>query len=212
MKSSFAAMLLLAALFSASSARAQVFGQYSGATVTPVNGHVFGAYVNVSENVLGGLGQLRLSFYPNLDFGFHGGLSRLEPGGTLGSRTLLRLGTDVRWQLAGLKDRFPADLALGGTLGVETADQYKVVTLGPSALISKPFGETSNFVPYGGIALLFNSRDSFGVEDSDVSFPLRLGFETRMWPEARLIAELQLYIADSYNDDVGFTTGVNLPF
>jgi hypothetical protein len=190
-----------------------VFGQYSGAAVTPVNGHVFGAYVNVSDHTLGGLAQLRLSFYPNIDFGFHGGLSRLEAGGTLGDRTTLRMGTDVRWQLTGL-ERLPADFAVGATLGVEASDEYKVITVGPSVLMSKPLGEggAGTFVPYGGLALLFNSRDAFGVEDSDISLPLRLGFETRMWPEARLIAELQLYITDRYNDDVGFTTGVNLPF
>lgn len=213
MKSALAAMLVIAALIPVSLARAQVFGQYSGASVTPVNGHVFGAYLNLSDHTFGGLAQLRLSFYPSIDFGFHGGLSNLDAGGTLGTRTLLRLGTDVRWQLTGL-DRIPADVAVGAALGVETADQYKVVSLGPSVLVSRSLASASasGFVPYGGLALLFNSRDAFGVEDSDVSLPLRLGIEARMWPEARLVAELQLYITDRYNDDIGFNTGVNLPF
>jgi hypothetical protein len=207
-----AAGLVLAALVSSTPARAQVFGQYTGATVVPVNGHVFGAYLNLSEHVIGGLAQLRLSFYPNLDFGFHGGLARLDPGGTITTRTTLRLGGDVRWQLTGLTGSFPGDLALGGNISVETADRYKVVTLGPSAVMSRTMGQTGSLVPYGGLALLFSSRDAFGVEDSDISVPLRLGLEGRISPEIRVVAELQLFIADRYNDDVGFVTGVNLPF
>lgn len=215
MKSILAAMLTIAALVPAGPAIAQAFGQYTGAVVVPPNGHVFGAYLNISENVVGGLAQLRLSFYPNLDFGFHGGLSRLDPGGSVATRTTLRVGGDLRWQLTGLSPTFPADLALGASLAVETADRFKVVTLGPSVVASRTLGGTDGaggFVPYGGLALLFGSRDAFGIEDSDISLPLRLGLEARLAPEFRLIAELQLFIADRYNDDVGFVTGVNLPF
>ena len=215
MKSILATMVAIAALVTADPARAQAFGQYTGAAVVPVSGHVFGAYLNVSEHVVGGLAQLRLSFYPNLDFGFHGGLSRLDPGGAAGSRTTLRLGGDLRWQLAGLSATFPADLAVGASLAVETSDRFKVITLGPSVVASRRSGGAdagAEFVPYAGLALLFSSRDAFGVQDSDISLPLRLGLEARLAPEFRLIAELQLFIADRYNDDVGFVTGVNLPF
>ena len=214
MKSMVAAFLTLAAFVSAAPVRAQAFGQYTGAAVVPVNGRVFGAYLNVSEHNVGGLAQLRLSFYPNLDFGFHGGLTRLEPGGPVGTRTILRLGGDLRWQLPGLTGSFPADLALGASIGVETSDELKVVTLGPSAVISRQVGgpEGSSFIPYGGLAIHFASRDAFGVEDSDLSVPLRLGLEGRLSPVFRLVAELQLFIADRYNDDVGLAMGVNLPF
>lgn len=214
MKSLLAAMLAIAALVPAAPARAQVFGQYTGATVTPVNGHVFGAYVNVSNHVVGGLAQLRLSFYPNLDFGFHGGLSRLDPGGTFSSRTTLRVGSDVRWQLQSLGGSMPADLAVGASLAVEAADQFKVITVGPSVTASRTLGGESGggYVPYVGLALNFSSRDAFGVQDSDISLPLRLGLEARLSPECHLVAELQLFVADRYNDDVGFSTGVNLPF
>jgi hypothetical protein len=213
-KSILAAMLTIAALVTADPARALAFVQYTGATVVPVNGHVFGAYLNVSDHVVGGLAQLRLSFYPNLDFGFHGGLSRLDPGGTVATRTTLRVGGDLRWQLTGLSATFPADMALGASLAVETADRFKVVTLGPSVVASRTLGgaDGAGFVPYAGLALLFSSRDAFGIEDSDISLPLRLGLEARLAPEFRHIAELQLFIADRYNDDVGFVTGVNLPF
>jgi hypothetical protein len=213
-KSILAAMVIIAALVPAGPARAQAFGQYTGAAVVPVNGHVFGAYLNVSDHVIGGLAQLRLSFYPNLDFGFHGGLSRLDPVVNFGTRTTLRLGGDVRWQLADLSATFPADLAVGASLSVETADQFKVVTLGPSAVASRTLGgaDGPSYIPYAGLALNFTNRDAFGVEDTDISVPLRLGLEARLAPQFRVIAELQLFIADHYNDDVGFVTGVNLPF
>ena len=208
------AMLALAAFVPVGPARAQAFGQYTGAAVVPVNGRMFGAYLNVSDHVIGGLAQLRLSFYPNLDFGFHGGLSRLDPGGSVANRTILRVGGDLRWQLPGLTGSFPADLALGASLGVETSDQYKVVTIGPAAVISRQLGGTDGggVIPYAGLGLLFSSRDAFGVEDSDISVPLRLGVEGRLSPELRIVAEFHLFITDRYNDDVGFATGVNLPF
>src|SRR4029077_6858714 len=51
-------------------AAAQVWGQYTSAETVPVNGHMFGGYLHASSNFLGLLAQLRLSFYPNVDFGF----------------------------------------------------------------------------------------------------------------------------------------------
>ena len=106
-------------------------GEYTGATVTLVNGHTFGGYLNVSNHLAGGLTQLRMSLYPSRDFGFQGGLSRLGSGGGVdnphhaarGRRRALADG-EPDWKL-------PADLSLGASLGVETADDYKVVTLGP---------------------------------------------------------------------------------
>lgn len=214
MKRIVPAMLVVAALATAPQARAQVFGQYMGASVTPVNGHVFGAYANISSHVVGGLSQLRLSFYPKLDFGFQGGLTHLDPGGTYSSRTTLRVGGDVRWQLNSLTGSFPADLALGASLGVETSDQYKVVTLGPSFTASRAMGgaDGGGYIPYAGVALNFSSRDALGIEDSDISVPLRLGLVSRLSPACHLVTELQLYIADRFNDDVGFSAGVNMPF
>ena len=211
MKNTLAALVLTAALVTAPPARAQVFGQYNGATMVPVNGQLFGGYVNASGHVIGGLVQLRLSFYPNLDFGFQGGLSRLDPGGPLASRTTLRVGGDARWHISGAA---PTDLAVGANLGVETADNLKVLSLGPSVVASRTLGGSAGrgVVPYAGLAFLFSSHDAFGVQDSDVSLPLRLGVEARLSPDLRLVAELQLFIADRYNDDVGFSAGVNLPF
>lgn len=211
MKTTLAALLLAAALVPASPARAQVFGQYHGATMVPVNGHLFGAYFSASDHVIAGLAQLRLSFYPGLDFGFQGGLTRLDPGGEISSRTTLRVGGDARWHIGALA---PTDMALGVCLGVEAGDDYRVIALGPALVASRTLdgGDGKGMVPYAGIALLFTSRDAFGSEDTDISVPLRLGLEARLSPYLRLQTELQLYIADRYNDDVGFSAGINMPF
>jgi hypothetical protein len=213
-KKVLAAMLLVAALGGSTPARAQVFGQFTSASIVPVNGHLFGAYLTASNNVFGGLAQLRLSFYPNVDFGFHGGLTRLDRGVLGADLTTLRLGTDLRWKVVESGASTPVDIAVGGALGVETSDDFKVISVGPSVVVSRTLGvgTSGGIVPYGGMALNFSSRDAFGVEDSDVSVPLRFGFEAKLAQEFRIVAELQLFVADRYNDDVGFATGVNLPF
>jgi hypothetical protein len=178
-----------------------------------MNGHLFGAYFTASQHVIGGLAQLRLSFHPSVDFGFHGGLTRFDPGPTISTRTTLRVGGDVRWRVASPAAMPEVELTLGANLGIETADRFKVVSLGPSLVASRALGGADGAVaPYAGVALLFSSRDAFGAEDSDVSLPLRLGMEARLAPEVRIVGELQLFVADRYNDDVGFAAGVNLPF
>ena len=214
MKNTLVAALLVAALGAATPARAQVFGQYSGAETVPTNGHLFGAYLNASDNVLGGLAQLRLSFYPNVDFGFQGGLTRLSPGGTFADRTTLRLGGDVRWQVAHRSAGSSMDVAVGAVLGVEVADNLKNISVGPTVVGSRTLaiGANGGLVPYAGAGFLFISRDAFGIQDSDISIPLRLGMEGRFTQDFRVVAELQLFLADRYNDNVGFATGVNLPF
>ena len=169
---------------------------------------------SASQNVVGGLAQLRLSFYPNVDFGFHGGLTRLDPGGTSASLTTLRLGGDLRWQVAQVAQGSRVDVAVGGALGVETADNLNVLSLGPSVVGSRALnvGGNGGLVPYAGMALNFTRRDAFGIQDSEISVPLRFGAEVRLAPEFRIVAELQVFVADRYNDDIGFATGVNLPF
>ena len=92
-------------------ASAQVFGQFIGATPLPVNAHLFGAYLQSSENVLGLLGQLRLSFYPGVDFGFAGGFARQDFKG--GNRTTLRLGTDHKYQVVAPSPEYPYAGSIG---------------------------------------------------------------------------------------------------
>lgn len=194
-------------------AGAQIFGQFTSAETLPVNGHLFGGYLNASENVLGGLVQLRLSFYPGVDFGFNGGLSRLNTGGG-SNRTILRVGGDVKFAVAKRSDSYPVDVAIGGALGVESGDDVNVLTLGPTAVASRAFamGANGGFAPYAGLGLLFSHRDALGLKNSDFSLPIRLGAELRVSTELRIIAEVHLRLLDDFNDDVGFATGVNMPF
>jgi hypothetical protein len=208
------AALLLAALLplAATPAHAQVFGQLTSAEIIPINGHEFGGYFNVSDNVVGMLGQLRMSFYPGVDFGFQGGLSRLNV--VAGDRTSLRLGTDVRVGAARASESFPVDLAIGGGLGVETSDRYHVLTLMPSAVASRPYalGQSASVSPYLGVGLSFRSIDVASTRENDFSIPLRLGADLKAMPGVRIAAELQVSVANSFGDNVGFAAGVNMPF
>lgn len=208
-----AAALITAALPAfAPAAGAQVFGQFTGADVLPVNGHETGAYLVASDNVLGLLGQLRLSFYPGVDFGFQGGLSRLQYGHS--DRTLVRLGGDFKVATARASESFPVDLALGGALGIETSDNYHVLTLMPQAVASRswPVGQTMSITPYAGTGLSFRNVDAGPTQENNFSIPLRLGADMRVMTGVRVTAELQLQVASSFGDNVGFLTGVNLPF
>src|SRR5512143_2653918 len=158
-KKLLATVALAAALLPAGPARAQVFGQYVPADILPVNSRVFGAYVDFSENVVGALGQLRLSFYPNIDFGFQGGLARLDTGPS--TKTTVRLGGDLRFGAGTVAQGMPVDLAVGAALGVQTGDDYTILSLGPEAVASRTFGFTPNasVVPYAGAMLMFSSVD-----------------------------------------------------
>ncbi len=212
MKRTLPLALLLASLVPAPATYAQVFGQYTPAEILPVNARTGGAYVNFSENVVGALGQLRLSFYPNVDFGFQGGLARLDLETT--TKTSLRLGADVRFGAAKAAAGHPVDIAVGGALGVETSDNYSVLKLGPSVVASHafPFSGNSSIAPYAGAMLCFSSVDLGDESETDFSVPLRLGAELRAIPGAHITAELQLLLGDDFADRTAFSAGVNLPF
>jgi len=174
-----------------------------------VNSRLAGAYVDFSENAAGLLGQLRLSFYPNIDFGFQGGLSRLDTGSS--TKTTLRLGGDVRFGAGKVLTGFPLDLAIGAGLGVETGDEYTVLRFGPSVVASRALGN-SPLTAYAGAMLCFASVDIADNNETDFSVPLRLGAELRAIPGVRVSAEIQLAVGDDFQDDVAFAAGVNLPF
>src|SRR6185312_3153437 len=109
---------------------------------------------------------------------------------------------------------FPADLEFGGAIGVETGDDISILSLGPTAVASRSFALAGNssWVPYAGVALLFNQTELNQEKDSGVTLPLRLGSEFRFSPEFRVMAELQFPLNDDFHDDFGLATGVNLPF
>ena len=212
MKRLYVLLSVAAGLACAVPAGAQVFGQYTPADVLAVNARQFGAYVDFSENTTGLLAQLRLSFYPNVDFGFQGGLSRLDLGSS--TKTSLRLGSDVRVGVMRAGERFPVDVAAGGALGVETTDNYTSIRLGPSVVASRalPLAGESAIVPYAGAMFCFTNASAHGESATDFSLPLRLGAELRAIPGVRIAAELQLCLGDDFDDDTAFTAGVNLPF
>ena len=210
MKGFSRSVLLAAALLLAPAAsRAQVYGQFVPAETIPVGGHQFGAYLQASQDLLGLMAQLRLSFYPNVDFGFHGGLTRIEVGST--DITTLRIGGDVKFLIS---KGGALDIAAGAALGVETGDEISVLTLGPTAVVSKtfPMGSGGGIAPYAGVGLLFSNIDVSDDQETDFSIPFRLGAEFKFSQELRLIGELQLRASDEVNDSVAFVTGVNLPF
>jgi hypothetical protein len=198
-----------AALLASRPASAQVYGQYTGAECVPLGGHLFGAYLHASRDFFGLLTQLRLSFYPNVDFGFQGGLTRISLRG--GDVTTLRVGSDIKFKVVHARQ---VDLSLGGALSVETGDHLHLLTLGPTAVASRTFGGSSGagITPYAGVGLLFTNAELETREFTDFSMPFRLGAELRLAPEVRLVAEVQLRASDEINNDIGFTTGVNLPF
>lgn len=206
----FSRTVLLAAALSLTpaSARAQVYGQFVPAETIPVGGHQFGAYLQASEDLLGLMAQLRMSFYPNIDFGFQGGLTRIEVGTT--DITTLRIGGDLKFQIA---KGGSLDVAAGAALGVETGDEISVLTLGPTAVVSRTFPMGGGGItPYAGVGLLFSNVDVSDNQETDFSIPFRAGAEFKFSQELRLIGELQLRASDEVNDSVAFVTGVNLPF
>lgn len=206
-------LAVLAALaLGAMPAQAQTYGQYGGAAPIPSGSHLTGVYLNASDNLFGVLGQLRLSFYPGVDFGFQGGIARTTFGDN--SRTTLRLGTDIKSRFRQAGTSGPLDMAFGANLGVETGDGYDILRLGPTLSISLPvaFGQNSMFVPYAGLGIGFSRLDTQLGQTTDFGYPLRLGGELRFMPQFRFMAEMQINIHDDINDSVEAAAGVNLPF
>jgi hypothetical protein len=207
-----AAATLAAVLAAASPARAQVFGQLVSAEIMPTGAHQAGFYLNASDRVLGGLAQLRLSFYPSVDFGFQGGLARVTWEGT--DRTTLRLGADIRAGLAHSGEGFPLDISAGGALGVETSDNYHVLTLMPTAVASRSFmvGTSGSISPYLGLGISFQSVDATSTNQSYLSLPTRVGADFQVMPGMRLTGEMQFPVGGGFNQSFGVATGVNLAF
>ena len=203
---------LLASTLATAPASATVFGQFTSAETLALNEHLFGAYLNASDSVFGLIGQLRLSFYPGIDFGFQGGLNRIDTQSS--TRTTVRLGGDLKVAVIHHDATHPIDLSVGGAIGIETGDDYSTLTLGPSAVVSRSFptGGTSSIVPYAGMMIAFTTLNTASLDQNDLSIPVRLGAELRLIQGARVSAELQLRPGDEINDDVGFAVGVNFPF
>lgn len=208
----FFLLSLLAALTLAPTARAQTFGTFGGAEALPVNARLFGGYLHANDAVVGALAQLRLSFYPGVDFGFQGGIARTD--GVDNDETTLRIGGDLKGQFAHAGEEGFLDMAVGGHLGVDIGDGYNVLRLGPTVIASRTLamGEHGGFVPYASLGLTFTRISAGDFDDSDFSFPLRAGAEFRVNQAFRFLAELQVSLGDAIDDDIGLAAGVNLPF
>jgi hypothetical protein len=195
----------------AHAAHAQVFGQYSSAAPIGMNARLFGAYAGFTESESELLAQLRLSFYPNVDFGFQGGLSRVSVNDH--SRTSVKIGGDFKALVAKRSDALPFDLSLGAAIGVTSAEDFNVLSVGPQFVASRTFGSGgSTYTPYAGALLLFTRSDLDNRNDTDVSVPLRFGLEFAPNADLRLIAELQVAASDQINDDLKLILGANFPF
>lgn len=203
--STAASLLALAA-----PALAQVHGAFSEARVVPVNARLGAGYLQFDKSSATLMGQLRLSFYPSLDFGFVGGLSRIDVNDN--TQTSLRLAADFRGQLATQSATFPVNIALGAALGVESADDFTILSVGPTAVASRQLDGDGRWVGYGGASLLLSRIEIRSARDTDTSFPLRAGVEFRPNPDLRLLAEAQLAVSDEIRDDFSFTLGVLFPF
>ncbi len=213
MKRRFASAVIAAALIACSApASAQSLGQFAGARTLAINAHSFGAYVHTSGNIVGLVSQLRLSFYPGVDFGFQGGLDRIDYRSV--NRTVLRLGADFKVATAKASETLPVDLAFGGGLGVETGDNISVLTLGPMAVASRTFETSTNgsITPYGALGVSYSSVDVPGDNNTGLQLPLHLGAEFRMAPEFQLVIELQERLGTSYSDRGTLVIGANFPF
>jgi len=195
-----------------SGAGAQSFGPYSSARILPVEGRSAGFYLTGSESNTGLMSQLRLSFYPGVDFGFQGGLARLESSGS--DRTLVQVGADVRIGVAQMASGAPFDLALGGGFGIDTGDDYSVLSLGPMAFASRSFpaGASGSLAPYTVAGVAFSSASAGGENRSEVTLPVNLGLEFRPHTALSITSELQVRLASRYRDDFGLGIGVAFAF
>jgi hypothetical protein len=193
-------------------AGAQVFGQYTGAGTLPVNGRMFGAYLETSDHVLGALGQLRLSFFPDLDFGIQAGLSRLSLAS--GDRTTVRFGIDVKTPVIHADAASPYTVAIGAAIGNETSDEYSVLTIAPEAVGSRdfPMGSSVVLTPYLGARIAIGRSSQNGRSDSNLSIPIFLGSELQITPATRLVLEVQLLPGNAAPDHFKAVAGANFPF
>jgi hypothetical protein len=206
---SSAALFLVAC---AGNASAQVAGQLGNAVPLAVNQHVFGGFLAVAQHQAEGLGQLRMSFYPGLDFGFQGGLHRYDGGGA--SRTAVELGGDLRTSVARSNAGSPFDVSLGGAIQLSSADHRNVLGIGPTAAVSRTYTLDGGreWSPYFGAALLYSRTDAGGSNVTDMSLPLRAGVDFRPNADMRMVLELQLPVSDPGGAHPKIMLGANFPF
>ena len=211
-RNTFAAWVASALLICACPAQSQSLGQFGGATPLPMNGHALGTFVDASGHEVGFITQLRLSFYPDVDFGFQGGLKRLDYADADGNA--LRLGTDFKVAAARVRSGFPVDLSFGAGLGVDTGDNLSVLTMGPDVIASRGYaaGKTGTIEPYASLGLAYASINTTAQDDTGIQFPFRLGAEYRFTPDLRFVMELKQAFGTHYGDRNAFSIGTTFAF
>ena len=204
----------LIAVACACPARAQVAGQLGGAVPIAVNSHVFGGYVALAQHQALALCQLRLSFYPGVDFGFQGGIHRYDADRVGTSSTAIELGGDVRTLVARRSASAPLDVSLGGAIQLGSSDHRSVLDVGPTIAVGRSYTYTggSELSPYFGLAALYRRSDIDAVSSTDLSFPLRMGLEYRPNADVRLVVELQVPLSDPQGSHPKLLLGANFPF
>lgn len=211
MKRSLAAAAMAVALACAASpALAQVYGILNDAKVVPLNGHLGGGYLQFDKSSATLMGQLRLSLYPNMDFGFVGGLSRLDIEND--TKSSVRLATDFRGQIANQTADFPVSITLGAAIALESADGFSLLSVGPTAAASRVLDQANQWTATFGASLLLSRSEINGDRNTDTSLPLRLGLQYAPNADLRIMSEAQLGVSDNIRDDFQFTIGVLFPF
>ena len=211
-RNTLSAWMAGAMLLCALPAHSQSLGQFGGAVTLPMNAHTFGTYVDATSHEVGFLAALRMSFYPNVDFGFQGGLKRLDYNSPDGNA--LRLGTDIKLGGPRARNGFPVDLAFGAGLGVDTGDNLSTLTIGPNVIASRGYnaGGSTVIEPYAAFGIVYASVSTNDQDDTGTQFPLRLGAEFRFTPDMRFVMEYQHFEGTRMGDRDGFAIGATFPF
>lgn len=211
-RSLLVAAALVALAVAAPPARAQVFGQLSPAQPIDLNTRLGGGFVSFTKSESELLGQLRMSFHPGVDFGFQGGLSRVSVANV--NRTSVQLGGDLKAQLVRAGAASPFDVSIGGAIGIASADDFTVLSVGPSLVASRRFAidERASLTPFAGALLLFSRSDLATGNKTDVAVPVRFGLEYSPLPDFRLLGAVQVGVSDDIRDDLKLSLGANFPF
>ena len=133
---------------------------------------------------------------------------------SLGDRTTLRLGGDIKVRVQQQSDAHPVSLAVGGGIGVETGDNLSVLSFSPTVTASRTFklGQSGGIIPYARAGLGFSKLTIGDFSDTDFALPIRLGSDFRLSTGLDLVLEMQINFGDRLNDNLALVGGVNLPF
>lgn len=189
-------------------AQAQVFGQWTSARTLDVSAHSFGAQLELSRHVVGLLADLRLSLYPDVDFGFQGGFSRVQIEGS--NIATARMGADFRFRAMRASETVPLDMAVGAFIGLESGDRLSRLVVGPSVVASRgiTIRGKERMIPYLGLQARYTQFEYHDVQRDDFSLPIRIGSQFPIVQGFRASGEVQLRLGDDVDDHTAYGVGV----